>query len=447
MRKASICLSRLMALAAGFAMIAVGPVWAETPDPKPQAPVTGQALAAEQGPAADKAATAETAAAVGAKARTRAGGTADHSKFKILQQDFKSGPEVTAACLTCHTEASKQVMSSIHWTWRFDNPKTGQTLGKSEVLNSFCGNVAANEPRCTSCHAGYGWEKLSDGPPKQETAVDCLACHAMPGTYAKLDNKAGHPPLAPLPPKAMTITGANATPVDLSKAAMSVAMPGRENCGQCHFYGGGGDNVKHGDLSSALVAPDRSVDVHMAKDGLNFTCSDCHLSKAHNWHGSRYDVTAADTIGTGKPGERRDVATCQSCHGTRPHKDATLEALKLNDHTDRVACQTCHIPSFAKGGVATKTNWDWSTAGKLKDGKPFHEDGFVQSDGKHLHTYLSTKGDFTWGENVTPQYAWFDGQVRYTKSGDQIDPTKPVEINRLSGGPMIQMRASGHSKS
>jgi len=31
--------------------------------------------------------------------------TADHSKFTILQQDFKTGPEVTKACLTCHTEA------------------------------------------------------------------------------------------------------------------------------------------------------------------------------------------------------------------------------------------------------------------------------------------------------------------------------------------------------
>ena len=28
--------------------------------------------------------------------------TADHSKFKELQQDFKRGPEVTKACLTCH---------------------------------------------------------------------------------------------------------------------------------------------------------------------------------------------------------------------------------------------------------------------------------------------------------------------------------------------------------
>jgi len=360
--------------------------------------------------------------------------TADHSKFDILKGPFASGPEVTKACLSCHTEASDQVMKSIHWTWGFNHPKTGQTLGKRTVINAFCGNVAANEPRCTSCHAGYGWTDMAAGPPTDTTSVDCLACHDRSGTYTKLAAKAGHPPLAPVPPNAATITGAKATPVDLVKVAQSVGLPGRENCGQCHFYGGGGDNVKHGDLSSVLVKPDRSVDVHMAADGLNFACTKCHVTTSHEWAGSRYDVQAVDTKGTGKPGERADVATCESCHGTSPHPASTLVGLKLNDHVDKIACQTCHIPEFARGGVATKTVWDWSTAGKLKDGKPYHEEGFVQSDGQRLHTYLSTKGDFQWGEDVTPYYAWFDGQIRYTTADEKIDPTKVVEINAISGG-------------
>ena len=33
--------------------------------------------------------------------------TADHSKFKELQGPFKTGSEVTKACLSCHTEAAK----------------------------------------------------------------------------------------------------------------------------------------------------------------------------------------------------------------------------------------------------------------------------------------------------------------------------------------------------
>lgn len=363
------------------------------------------------------------------------GSTADHSTFKALKRAFNSGPEVTGACLTCHTEAGKQVMNSIHWTWNYSHPATGQQLGKRNVINVFCGNVASNERRCTSCHAGYGWETLKDGPPKEQSSVDCLVCHDRTGTYAKLDSKAGDPAIAPLAPNATTITGAPAKPVDLTAAAQSVGLPGRENCGQCHFYGGGGDNVKHGDLSSVLIAPDKAVDVHMSRDGANFACSTCHISNSHVWPGSRYNVVAHDLIGTGKPGQRRnDVATCESCHGTAPHK-ASLIGLKLNDHVDRVACQTCHIPNFARGGVATKIKWDWSTAGRLKDGKPYSEKDFVQSDGKRRDTYLSTKGDFAWAENVVPYYAWFNGQVRYTTTTDKIDPSAIVEINKISGSP------------
>ncbi len=366
--------------------------------------------------------------------------TADHTKFEILKQDFKSGPEVTKACISCHTEADDQMMHSIHFNWDFDHPETGQQLGKRNVINAFCGSVAGNEPRCTSCHAGYGWEDMNQPPPQQSTAVDCLVCHDRSGQYTKTATGAGHPPLDPVKPGTKTITGAEAWPVDLAKAAQSVGMPGRDNCGNCHFYGGGGDNVKHGDLSSALYNPSRDVDVHMSADGENFTCSTCHVSDKHQWDGSRYAAHASDDKGTGKPGARRDVSTCQSCHGNEPH-EANLKGIKLNDHTDVLACQTCHIPEFARGGVATKTVWDWSTAGRLKDGKPYHEDGFVQSDGKHLHTYLSTKGDFDWGENVTPIYAWFDGQVEYTTGEKTIDPTKVVEVNKVKGD-----RADGRSR-
>lgn len=181
---------------------------------------------------------------------------ADRSKLKLLQKDFTSGPEGTAACETCHTEAGDQVMHSIHWIWSYRNPKTDALLGKRNLLNAFRGSVASNEPRCTSCRAGYGRVDMRQDPPAGPAKVDC---HAAPDLYTGLDNAAGNPPLAPLPPKAMTIASAPAMPVDLSKAAQSVGMPTRENCGQRHFYGGG-DNVKHGDLSSALVDADRPRD-------------------------------------------------------------------------------------------------------------------------------------------------------------------------------------------
>ncbi len=358
--------------------------------------------------------------------------TADHSTFDALKRSFASGPEVTEACLSCHTEADNQLMHAIHFTWDYKS-QSGQTLGKSNVINSFCGNVAGNEARCTSCHAGYGWEDMGQTPVEAKVAPDCLVCHDRTGQYTKTATGAGHPPLDPVKPGTKTITGKLAWAVDLTKSAQSVGMPGRDNCGNCHFYGGGGDNVKHGDLSSVLYNPTKDVDVHMATDGLNFTCSTCHVEDKHNWAGSRYDVLAKD-MSLPKPGAARATASCESCHSNDPHP-ANIKGLKLNDHTDKLACQTCHIPEFAKGGVATKTYWDWSAAGRMgPDGKPMSEDNFVQSDGKRLHTYLSTKGIFDYGEDVTPHYAWFNGQVEYA-TGEVIDPTQIVEVNRLNGTP------------
>lgn len=60
--------------------------------------------------------------------------TADHKKFKALQEDFQTGPEVTRACLTCHTEAATQMHKSIHWTWEWD--KAGG-MGKKNSINNF----------------------------------------------------------------------------------------------------------------------------------------------------------------------------------------------------------------------------------------------------------------------------------------------------------------------
>ena len=65
---------------------------------------------------------------------------------------------------------------------------------------------------------------------------------------------------------------------------------------------GDGDNVKHGDLSSALFMPDKNVDIHMDAGGLDFSCVTCHVGEGHEWAGSRYEMTVNDKVGTGKAG-------------------------------------------------------------------------------------------------------------------------------------------------
>ncbi len=62
--------------------------------------------------------------------RTDSNSTADHTKFEELKAAFPNGgPEVTKACLKCHTEAGHQFMKNIHWTWTYENKKDRPASG------------------------------------------------------------------------------------------------------------------------------------------------------------------------------------------------------------------------------------------------------------------------------------------------------------------------------
>ncbi len=358
------------------------------------------------------------------------GSTADHSKFKQLQVDFKDGPQVTEACLECHTEAAKQLHQTAHWTWDYMNPQTGQRLGKHNVINNFCTSVPSNYKFCTACHIGYGW-----GDDKfdftSERNVDCLVCHDTTGAYKKLPGLAGHPNYETIEWPAHS--GKFRPPTDLKRIAQNVGKTSRKNCGACHFRGGGGDAVKHGDLDSSLEEPARYLDVHMDKDGLNFSCSECHATDAHAVSGSRYHPTAADEQGYLIRGsiEKRNPTTCIACHDNKPHKKGDKEFALLNQHTEKLACQTCHIPAYARGDNYTKMTWDWSTLGEVdEEGHPKKVWG---SEGKL--SYIGKKGSFTYDRYVIPEYAWFNGEVKFTLPEDKIDPNGVVKINEFLGGP------------
>jgi Zn finger protein HypA/HybF involved in hydrogenase expression len=135
-------------------------------------------------------------------------------------------------------------------------------------------------------------------------------------------------------------------PPDLAKVAQNVGPTSRRNCGTCHFLGGGGNAIKHGDLDLSLLEPGRYLDIHMSPDRLNFTCSSCHSGDAHAVQGSRYTTNAKDTSGIDIPGRTDGSrATCESCHGMEPHPSGSNA--KLNEHTDKIACATCHVPRYA----------------------------------------------------------------------------------------------------
>jgi len=323
----------------------------------------------------------------------------DHSKFAALQQKFNSPQEVTKACESCHNMTAHQVMNSNHWNWEREEYVEGRGiiyLGKGNAINNFCIGTQGNEGSCAKCHIGLGMDEkrtvFTDS-----TNIDCLVCHDNSETYAKANEKGGAPDMS----------------LDFNKIAQSVGKPRRSNCGVCHFYGGGGNNVKHGDLEMTQFEPTKEIDIHMATDGMNLTCVECHTTEQHNLSGKVYSLSSMS----------RNRNTCEDCHTATPHKDDIL-----NEHTIKVACQTCHIPTYAKGN-ATKMYWDWSTAGKLKNGEPY-----VEEDSMGNHAYMSIKGSFVWKKNVKPDYIWFNGTASHYLEGDKIqDTSKSLVLNKLHG--------------
>jgi hypothetical protein len=72
--------------------------------------------------------------------------------------------------------------------------------------------------------------------------------------------------------------------------------------------------------------------------------------------------------------------------------------------------------------------WDWSTAGKKKDGKPF-----LVKDELGKPSYFTKKGDMKWAKNVKPEYYWYNGTMEHLTVKDTIDPSQLVQLNRPLG--------------
>lgn len=343
--------------------------------------------------------------------------TADHSEFDSLKKKFEYAPDVTVACLECHTKAGEHIKKTFHWNWGV--VVNGKKLGKAmNAPNNFCISAADNETMCTKCHIGYGFRDKEFDFDDEEN-IDCLVCHDTTGTYKKSPN-----------------SGFPAKGVDLSYVAQNVGKPQRHNCLACHANGGGGNGVKWGDTDTSLINPDHKLDVHMDADGLNMACQDCHTVKEHRISGEYIGRSAF--LDYKKDMGRRDRmghnVSCEACHGEKPHKQ-----WRLNNHTDKVACQTCHVPYGARGGIATKLEWDWSKAGLNTEDKPLKTYGGTPKNtsghpidgitGKpdlnnEVHAYMAKKGAFKYGINIVPSYAWYKGERTHISIFDKFDPSK-----------------------
>jgi octaheme c-type cytochrome (tetrathionate reductase family) len=335
-----------------------------------------------------------------------------------LQQDFATGPDVTEACLSCHNQGDEQLHATIHWDWEFEHPDTGQLLGKRNIIDNNVLSITGNQEYCATCHAGYGFDS-ADYDFSAAEQIDCLVCHDTTGGYDKLPGAAGHPAYEPTeyPPG----SGNTWEPPDLSRIAQQVGPTSRTSCGSCHFGERNVNPVIHGHLPAALGDdPSEELDVHMGTDFLDFSCSSCHEPQNHQFFSSKYWPASENEVGP----EHLVHATCTSCHD----QDDVHDSPTLTQHTERIACQTCHIPQYGRAGPEM-VHWDWSEAGRTNaDGSPV-----VERDDAGLLTYHGHYGAFAWDEHITPQYVWFDGTITFTKVGDVITPTDTVQVNQYHG--------------
>ncbi len=256
-------------------------------------------------------------------------------------------------------------------------------------------SIASNEARCTSCHVGYGWKDPSFDLTDM-SKIDCLVCHDTTGTYKKVPTGAGMPD----------------PEVDLVAVAKAVGPTTRKTCGTCHFNGGGGEAVKHADLSRQLLTPDRNCDVHMG--GYDFQCTECHRTRNHKIAGRSSSVAVVESS-----------FSCENCHTSSPHRGDDLLDHHLNKHSQTIACNTCHSPVYAKC-KPTKVFWDWSKAGD-KERKP-------KKDKYGMPDYNWKKGAFRWKESAKPVYTWDSGFTKRVLIGDKVDWRQgPVNISEPVG--------------
>jgi octaheme c-type cytochrome (tetrathionate reductase family) len=322
--------------------------------------------------------------------------------------------EGTGTCLTCHGKIGDELLTTGHWNWAGLTENVDgfedEVHGKVDFINNFCIAVPTNEGRCTQCHIGYNYADSSFDFSNPEN-LDCLVCHDQTGTYAKDPLAAGNP----------------VATVDLQAVASSIAqdggIPSRKNCMACHAKAGGGDNVKHGDLSTDLIATTREYDVHMGTDSMDMDCVACHdVARLED------GTLASHGIG-GMPFhsiEEGDMQQCTDCHGDRSdiHEGSTVA--DIVDGHDRLACQVCHVPEIARK-VSTKVEWYWKDAGQDIDPIPVDPD-------TGRETYDKKKGTFVWKNNVRPALRYHNGT--WTKTimnvNDQYTET-PVVLSEPIG--------------
>jgi hypothetical protein len=207
-------------------------------------------------------------------------------------------------------------------------------------------------------------------------------------------------------------------------AAETLHRTTRQSCLNCHAGAAGANGAKRGDLSTANIAStDLNLDRHMATNGSNMTCSTCHnvddtptvndtgRPSTHRVRGRGLDLRANDSA-------TRFTCDNAGCHNATTVHNAVTNGTQIARHMTKVACQTCHIPSYGKG-VATEIARDWQA--------PHVTQTACNGRGGWLPNEIKSS-TATPPAPVTPTYQWFDGtsQVYYLTEPLTNTPRKPL---------------------
>ncbi len=260
-------------------------------------------------------------------------------------------------CQSCHMDKVQELFGSAHY--QLQGPATHMVNGApvqgkaSTAFNSYCINILGDWPACNGCHVGLGTFPSSTPSQAQYDNIDCLICHQKDYKRKKV-NGIFQPDTAN-----MTIT--------MDQAVRTIHKPVRANCIQCHAKGGGGDNNKRGDMALAhATTGDRNYDVHMATSGANLACQACHVPQNHRIPGRGTDLRETDL-------DQPINCSTSSCHVNYASGSHTSWETIGIKHFGRVACQVCHIKTYARNASDTAANeatelardWrapEWSTS-------------------------------------------------------------------------------------
>ena len=337
---------------------------------------------------------------------------------------FNTPADVTAKCLECHASEGIDSVNSLHGMMAKPTPHVTNTSRDSQKLmevNTFCSypNPEIAGAACLGCHPTLGkWQNLT------ASDIDCLRCHndAYKRSFAAEPDPANYINVIDWQGTAKTYIPSDRDAngefhVEFNWAAMpgltatdliaGVHRPTTTTCLSCHAKAGGGDWTKRGDFGLSTSNPSSAEDVHLASaanGGAGLSCDSCHTPTSHEIPGRGIDL---------RPTEGGSVKACVDCHVGMDSGGGHAAAGKRSEpdrHVRRVACQSCHIPAFGKGG-ATELWRNWQA--------PHWNQALCNGQG-------AWAGEEHKVANVVPDYVFFDGNSYVYALGQVLDHVDPI---------------------